>query len=266
VGPLRERAPLLADLFAEMEGAARRQLEHEGFAPDGQRMARSLDLRYRGQAFELAVPVGGGAFALDAIEDAFHRQHLGAYGHANREAMIYPLFAPGADGPPPAASTPPPPGRDDDLFIFPVVRAHWGDVGGMSPGSLSGRATEIFQEGLRIPPIKIFDRRAALRAARPRVRVTAGRGLQTERGRALRLDAATAGALGVAAGAVVELVNPRGAPLRAWVAGILPGNGRRAEVAAVALRMLALADGAEVEVRAVHSGVLGAARASGGES
>ena len=88
VGPLRERAPLLADLFAEMEGAARRQLEHEGFAPDGQRMVRSLDLRYRGQAFELAVPVGGGAVALDAIEDAFHRQHLGAYGHANREAMI----------------------------------------------------------------------------------------------------------------------------------------------------------------------------------
>ena len=88
VGPLRERAPLLADLFAEMEGAARRQLEHEGFAPDGQRMVRSLDLRYRGQAFELAVPVGGGAVALDAVEDAFHRQHLGAYGHANREAMI----------------------------------------------------------------------------------------------------------------------------------------------------------------------------------
>ena len=88
VGPLRERAPLLADLFAEMEGPARRQLEHEGFAPDGQRMVRSLDLRYRGQAFELAVPVGGGAVALDAIEDAFHRQHLGAYGHANREAMI----------------------------------------------------------------------------------------------------------------------------------------------------------------------------------
>jgi len=30
-----------------------------------------------------------------------------------------------------------------------------------------------------------------------------------------------------------------------------------AEVAPVALRMLAVADGAEVEVRAVHSGVLG---------
>jgi hypothetical protein len=51
-------------------------------------------------------------------------------------------------------------------------------------------------------------------------------------------------------------VNPRGAPLRAWVVALLPGNGRRAEIAEAALRMLALADGAEVEVRAVHSGIL----------
>ena len=34
VGPLRERWPLLAELFAEMEAAARRQLELEGFRPD----------------------------------------------------------------------------------------------------------------------------------------------------------------------------------------------------------------------------------------
>jgi len=90
------------------------------------------------------------------------------------------------------------------------------------------------------------------------IRLTAAEGLDTERGRAIRLDADTAGQLGVAAGAVVELVNPRGAPLRAWVASVMPGSGRRAEVPAVALRMLALADGAEVEIRAVHSGLLGA--------
>lgn len=101
-------------------------------------------------------------------------------------------------------------------------------------------------------------RRAALRAARPRARLSAAEGLDTERGRAIRLDVGTAGRLGVAAGAVVELVNPRGAPLRAWVASVMPGAARRAEVPAVALRMLALADGAEVEVRAVHSGSLGA--------
>jgi N-methylhydantoinase B len=101
-------------------------------------------------------------------------------------------------------------------------------------------------------------RRAELAAARPRVRLTVAPDLDTERGRALRLDAETAARLAVGPGAVVELVNPRGAPLRAWVADLRAG-GRAgvAEVPAVALRMLALAEGAEVEIRAVHSGVLG---------
>jgi len=60
--------------------------------------------------------------------------------HLNDVAMIYPMFV------------------DGELFLFPVVRAHWGDVGGMSPGSLSGRVTEIYQEGVRIPPIRIYER------------------------------------------------------------------------------------------------------------
>ncbi len=72
----------------------------------------------------------------------------------------------------------------------------------------------------------------------------------------IRIDEATARALGLVTGGVIELVNPRGAPLRAWVVGLLPGNGRRGEIAAAALRMLALTDGAEVEIRAVHSGIL----------
>ncbi|MEK7878916.1 MAG: hydantoinase B/oxoprolinase family protein, partial [candidate division NC10 bacterium] len=60
--------------------------------------------------------------------------------HLNDVAMIYPLFA------------------DGELFLFPVVRAHWGDVGGMTSGSLSGGVTEIYQEGVRIPPIKVYER------------------------------------------------------------------------------------------------------------
>ncbi len=100
-------------------------------------------------------------------------------------------------------------------------------------------------------------RREALRAARVRVRLFPALGLDPERGRALGLDVETAGRLAVGPGAVVELVNPRGAPLRAWVARLLPSDGRRAEAAPLALRMLAVADGAEVEVRAVHSGALG---------
>ena len=100
-------------------------------------------------------------------------------------------------------------------------------------------------------------KRAALRAARLRVRLHAVSDLDADRGRLVRLDAHTADRLGVAPGAVVELVNPRGAPLRAWVAALTPGEGGRAEIAPSALAMLALPDGGEIELRAVHSGLLG---------
>jgi N-methylhydantoinase B len=45
----------------------------------------------------------------------------------------------------------------ESLVFIPIVLAHWSDVGGMAPGSITGKATEVFQEGLRIPPIKIYD-------------------------------------------------------------------------------------------------------------
>ncbi|WP_270936234.1 hydantoinase B/oxoprolinase family protein [Falsiroseomonas oryzae] len=40
-------------------------------------------------------------------------------------------------------------------ILFIVVRSHWADIGGMSPGSLSGGAREILQEGLRLNHIRI---------------------------------------------------------------------------------------------------------------
>jgi N-methylhydantoinase B len=110
-------------------------------------------------------------------------------------------------------------------------------------GAIDGPATE--------------RRREALRLARLRARLATGPGLDTESGRAIRLDAETAARLGVGPGAVVELVNPAGAPLRAWVTAIVPAEATRAELAPAALRMLALPEGAEVEVRAVHDGRLG---------
>ena len=60
--------------------------------------------------------------------------------HLNDVTVLYPVFA------------------DGRLFCFPAVRAHWGDVGGISPGSYSGEATNIFYEGIRIPPLKILQR------------------------------------------------------------------------------------------------------------
>jgi N-methylhydantoinase B len=95
--------------------------------------------------------------------------------------------------------------------------------------------------------------RDAVRAARIRVRLVAAAHLEPGAGRTIRLDAGTATKLGVTAGGIVEIVNPRGAPLRAWVE-----LGRDAAVSPMALRMLGVAGTEiEVEIRAVHTGVLG---------
>jgi N-methylhydantoinase B len=47
--------------------------------------------------------------------------------------------------------------HDETLRGFSVVIAHHGDVGGRVPGSNASDSTEIFQEGLRIPPLKLYD-------------------------------------------------------------------------------------------------------------
>ncbi|MCS0502015.1 hydantoinase B/oxoprolinase family protein [Ancylobacter mangrovi] len=46
---------------------------------------------------------------------------------------------------------------DGRLICFACNIAHHADIGGMSPGSMSG-GTEIYQEGLRIPPVRLFSR------------------------------------------------------------------------------------------------------------
>jgi len=45
---------------------------------------------------------------------------------------------------------------DGELFAFVASRAHHADVGGKEPGSVAGDATEIYQEGLRIPPVRLW--------------------------------------------------------------------------------------------------------------
>ena len=59
--------------------------------------------------------------------------------HLNDVTLIHPIF------------------EEDELALLIVVRTHWEDVGGMTPGSYSGLATNIFQEGLRLPALKLFE-------------------------------------------------------------------------------------------------------------
>ena len=45
-----------------------------------------------------------------------------------------------------------------ELFVYMANRGHWPDMGGMVPGGFAAKSTEVFQEGLRIPPVKLFSR------------------------------------------------------------------------------------------------------------
>ena len=44
---------------------------------------------------------------------------------------------------------------EGEIVGYAVAIGHIAEVGGMAPGGFSGEATEVFQEGLRVPPVKI---------------------------------------------------------------------------------------------------------------
>ena len=59
-------------------------------------------------------------------------------GHMNDVTHLYPIF----DG-----------GR---LILWIVIRLHYTDIGGMAAGSITPDSTEVYQEGVRIPPLKAY--------------------------------------------------------------------------------------------------------------
>ena len=65
--------------------------------------------------------------------------YYGGVTHLNDLVLVMPVFS------------------HDKLVAWTANIAHNSDVGGMAPGSLTGEATEIFQEGLRLPAIKLID-------------------------------------------------------------------------------------------------------------
>jgi N-methylhydantoinase B len=82
------------------------------------------------------------AFAGDIHEgDLFlHNDPYTGGTHLNDVLLLQPVFC------------------DGRLALFAAMRCHWNDVGGMTPGSLSGRVNEIIQEGIRIAPTRIAER------------------------------------------------------------------------------------------------------------
>ncbi|TML88485.1 MAG: hydantoinase B/oxoprolinase family protein [Actinobacteria bacterium] len=68
-----------------------------------------------------------------ATNDPFY----GGVTHLNDVVLAMPVFAEGR------------------LVAWTANIAHWNDVGGMVPGSISNEAKEIYQEGLRLPGVKL---------------------------------------------------------------------------------------------------------------
>jgi len=70
----------------------------------------------------------------------------GGVTHLNDVALALPVFAAG------------------ELVAWTANIAHWNDVGGMVPGSISTDAREIFQEGLRLPAVKLISEGEPIRS------------------------------------------------------------------------------------------------------
>ena len=71
-------------MFADLREQAAQALDREGFARAEHRYARTADLRYFGQAFEVRVPISDSALDKAAADDvvvAFHAAHRALYGY-----------------------------------------------------------------------------------------------------------------------------------------------------------------------------------------
>ena len=77
----------------------------------------------------------------------------GGVTHLNDAVLAMPVFA------------------GDGIIAWTANIAHWSDVGGLVPGSMSNDAREIFQEGLRLPAVKLIDGGQPIRSVTEIMRV-----------------------------------------------------------------------------------------------
>ncbi|WP_258570959.1 hydantoinase B/oxoprolinase family protein [Flavimaribacter sediminis] len=101
------------------------------------------------QADGIPIHTGGGGFAVEAILDYFgddiHKgdvfllndPYVAGGNHLPDWVVAWPVF------------------EGDTLIAFTCNRAHQSDIGGGAAGTYNPEATEIFHEGIRIPPVKL---------------------------------------------------------------------------------------------------------------
>ncbi|HNS52386.1 MAG TPA: hydantoinase B/oxoprolinase family protein [Anaerolineae bacterium] len=119
----------------------RRDFSCACFLADGRMIAQAAHIPVHLGAMPASVQAALGAFEAWSPGDIvlLNDPYLGGT-HLPDITMVSPVFAPGAQTP----------------TFFVASRAHHADVGGATPGSM-GIATEIWQEGLIIPPVKLAE-------------------------------------------------------------------------------------------------------------
>ena len=86
-GDAHERA---MEILGVLEKRARTRLSDEGFGASGTEVSRSMDIRYRGQAFDLTVPVGLSGDDITAVTSQFEELYGRRYGfsRAGKQAEL----------------------------------------------------------------------------------------------------------------------------------------------------------------------------------
>ena len=112
----------------------------------------SRDGQIISQADGLPAHAAGGGFAVRAL--------IAAFGDGVAQGDVFlmndPYVAGGNHLPDWVIATPVFVG--ERLVAFACDRAHQSDIGGGAPGTYNGDATEIFHEGIRLPPLRIVEK------------------------------------------------------------------------------------------------------------
>src|SRR5882757_3869809 len=108
---------------------------------DGQVLAMGDHMPVHLGSMPASVAAARAAFPLQAGDIALLNDPFAGGTHLPDLTMVMPIFLP----------------RKPRPSFYVANRAHHADVGGALAGSM-GPAREIFQEGIRIPPVKIFRR------------------------------------------------------------------------------------------------------------
>lgn len=103
------------------------------------------------QADGIPIHTGGGGFAIRALLKSMDGKinaderyllndpYVAGGNHLPDWVIAHPVFA------------------DNRLIAFTCIRAHQSDIGGGAAGTYNPNATEIYQEGLRIPPMRLVE-------------------------------------------------------------------------------------------------------------